>query len=132
MSDPTQPTLPKVERSGDITIITFSADAVRNVESVLGRELDMLTADPGSQHLLLDFTHVKSLNSMELGTLINLHKRVEATGGRLTLFNLSTEVFKLFTITRLDTFLDICRETAAVGRFVERAESPDGHPTQEE
>lgn len=100
---------PKVERSGEITIITFTADAIRDVESVIARELDTLNSDTGQQHLLLDFTHVRRLNSMELGTLINLHKRVEATGGRLTLFNLSNELFELFTITHLDTYLKICR-----------------------
>jgi anti-anti-sigma factor len=116
--------LPKVERSGDITIVTFTADAIRDVESVIARELETLTPNTGQQHLLLDFTHVKCLNSIELGTLINLHKRVEATGGRLTLFNLSNEVFELFTITRLDTYLKICREDV-IARPGSAPEVPD-------
>jgi anti-anti-sigma factor len=104
-----------VERSGDITIITFTHDAIRDVENVLARELEGLTAGAGERHLLLDFTHVEYLNSLELGTLINLHKQAEAHGGRLTLFNLSAHVFELFTVTRLDTLLGICREGAVAG-----------------
>jgi anti-anti-sigma factor len=110
-----------VERSGTLAILTFTAHAIRDVESVIARELGAVTAGTAPQHLLLDFTHVEYLNSMELGTLVTLHKRVEAAGGRLTLFNLSADVFRLFAITRLDTFLDICREADAAGPEVSPA-----------
>jgi anti-sigma B factor antagonist len=112
MSDPTPSTQPKVERSGNLTILTFTAHAIRDVESVIARELDALTAGTGNEHLLLDFTHVEYLNSMELSTLITLRERVEAAGGRLTLFNLRADVFRMFTVTRLNTLLEICREGA--------------------
>src|SRR5262245_35218067 len=110
MTTPTIHTLPKVEQGGDVTIITFTADPIRDVENVLARELGGLTAGLAGRHLLLDFTNVDYLNSTDLGTLITLHRQIEAVGGRLTLFNLSAQVLMLFTITRLDTFLTICKE----------------------
>lgn len=110
MNSPDAPVLPKVERSGNITIVTFTSDAIRSVENVIARELEGISGATGNQHLLLDFTNVEQLNSVELGTLISLHKKAEQSGGRLTLFNLSAQLFKLFTITRLDTLLGICRE----------------------
>lgn len=117
MSLPTTLVLPKVERSANATVITFIPDAVRDVENEIARELLGLTGGTGTagRHLLLDFTNVVSLNSMELGTLVTLHKQVESSGGRLTLFNLSARVFELFAITRLDRFLDICREGVVAG-----------------
>jgi anti-anti-sigma factor len=115
MRTPSSHVPPKVERSGNITIITFTHDAIRDVENVLARELAGHTAGTGERHLLLDFTNVEYLNSMELGTLVTLHKQAEAAGGRLTLFNLSAHVFELFTVTRLNTLLGICREGAAAG-----------------
>lgn len=111
MSDPMRSDGPKVERGGNLTILTFTAHAIRDVDSVIARELEILAEGVGSGHLLLDFSHVVALNSMELGTLVALHKRVESAGGRLTLFNLKSNVFRLFAITRLDTFLEICRST---------------------
>jgi anti-anti-sigma factor len=114
-SAPDAPLPPKVERCGNITVITFTHDAIRDVEDVIARELEVLPVETGVQHLLLDFMNVVYLNSVELGTLITLHKRVRATGGRLTLFNLSAQLFRLFTITRLDTLLGICREDAVAG-----------------
>ncbi len=106
---------PKVERNGNITIVTFTADPLRDVENVIERELDGFVAGDGERHLLLDFTHVKSLNSVELGTLIALHKQVRAVGGQLTLFNLDAQLRRIFSVTRLDTLLAICREDRAGG-----------------
>ena len=116
-------TLPKVQRSGNITIITFVPDAIRDVENVIARELSGLTDGPGGRHLLLDFTNVEYLNSMELGTLVTLHKQVKATGGRLTLFNLSALVSELFAVTHLDTILGICREDAVTGSAIPSSEA---------
>jgi anti-anti-sigma factor len=110
MTTPTVHALPKVEQGGNVTIITFTADAIRNVENVLARELGGLTTGLGDRHLLLDFTNVDYLNSTELGTLVTLHKEVEAAGGRLTLFNLSAQILSMFTVTRLDTYLTICKQ----------------------
>jgi anti-anti-sigma factor len=86
--------------------------AIRDAENVIARELDGLTAGTSERHLLLDFSHVGYLNSVELGTFVTLHKKARAAGGRLTLFNLSAQVFKLFSVSRLDTLLEICREDA--------------------
>ena len=106
---------PKVERCGNITVITFTRAAIRDVENVIARELEGNTAEAGVRHLLLDFKNVTRLSSVELGTLVTLHKRAEAAGGWLTLFNLSADVFEVFTVTRLDTLLSICREGAVAG-----------------
>ena len=101
---------PKVEKSGNVKIITFTGDEVRDVENVLAKELKGHMEDLRECHLLLDFTNVEYLSSVELGTLIALHKRMKAFGGRLTLFNLNAQVYEVFTVTRLQTLLGICRE----------------------
>ena len=79
-------------------------------KNVIARELEGHVAGGGECHLLLDFTNVKYLNSVELGTLIDLHKQIRAVGGQLTLFNLDAQLRELFSLTRLDTLLAVCRE----------------------
>jgi anti-anti-sigma factor len=113
MSSTTGHLPPKVEQSGNVRVVTFAADGVRDVENMLARDLEGCTGDLGGGHLLLDFTHVERLGSVELGTLIGLHQRMKACGGRLTLFNLNAEVYEVFTVTRLQTLLGICREGGA-------------------
>jgi anti-anti-sigma factor len=110
MRSPTEHFPPKVEQSGNVRVITFAPDVVRDVENVIARELQGRTGGLGEGHLLLDFTNVEYITSVELGTLIRLHKQVRASGGRLTLFNLPADVYEVFTTTRLQTFMGICRE----------------------
>jgi anti-anti-sigma factor len=126
MSMPTPHTAPKVEQGGNVTIFTFTADELRDVENVIARELGDFSIGSGEHHLLLNFINVKYLNSIELGTLITLHKRIRSAGGQLTLFNLNSQVFELFTTTRLDTLLTICREA----RELSIAAVPTTHLTE--
>ncbi len=100
---------PKVEWHGDVHIITFTSGQLRDVENVLATELCGLTDALSSCHLLLDFTNVEFITSAELGTLINLHKRMVAAGGRLTLFNLRPLVFEVFVVTGLEALIAVCR-----------------------
>jgi carbon storage regulator len=100
--------LPKTEQTGTVKIITFTADQVR-LENVLASELEGLTDDLGECHLLLDFTNVEYVTSVELGTLVSLHKKMRASGGRLTLFNLNLQVFEVFLATHLEALIGICR-----------------------
>jgi anti-anti-sigma factor len=101
---------PKVEQSDNVRVITFSADGVCDVENMLARDLIGCTDELGDGHLLLDFTNVERLGSAELGTLVGLHKRMKACGGRLTLFNLNADIYEVFTATNLQTLLGICRD----------------------
>jgi anti-anti-sigma factor len=100
---------PKVERTNNVTVVTFTADAIRDVENVIARELEGHTGGTAGRHLLLDFANVRYLNSIELGTLVTLHTRIRDAGGQLTLFNLDAQLHRLFSLTRLDTLLAVCR-----------------------
>jgi len=99
---------PKSEKTGTVKIVTFTAGKVRR-ENVIATELEGLTDDLGECHLLLDFTNVEYITSVELETLLSLHKKMAASGGRLTLFNLSLKVFEVFTATHLENLIGICR-----------------------
>jgi anti-anti-sigma regulatory factor len=99
-----------VEQSDNVRVITFSADGVRDVENMLARDLEGCTDDLGGSHLLLDFTNVERLGNVEMETLVGLHKRMKACGGRLTLFNLNADIYEVFTATNLQTLLRICRD----------------------
>lgn len=101
--------LPKIERAGAITILTF-AQVVRDVENVIARDFQGLTTGTGGSQLLLNFCNVEYLTSVELGTLIALNKYTRSAGGQLILFNLTPLVREVFTVTRLDTLLTICGE----------------------
>jgi len=112
MNSPTIRLSPKVEQGGNVRIITFSDGKVRDVENVISRELEGQTEGVEECHVLLDFTNVECITSCEMGTLIALHKQIQTWGGRLTLFNLNAQIFEALTVCRLQTLLNICRESA--------------------
>jgi anti-sigma B factor antagonist len=103
------PTGPSVQRCGDVTVLTFGAHPPGAIGDRIAAQLESRTEGLGEGHLLLDFRRIDRISSEELGTLIGLQKVTNAAGGRLTLFNLRPSVREVFTVTRLDRILAICR-----------------------
>jgi anti-anti-sigma factor len=96
-----------MEQRGDAKIITLSGGKGRVMEDLMEGDLEGLTDEPEGCHLLLDFSKVEYIKSDDLVVLIKLHKRMMRFGGRLTLINLNAQVYEVFTVTRLHTFLTI-------------------------
>ena len=98
---------PQLEVRGQVLILTFTDGKSRTAENVIATELAALPDDIGQTHLLLDFGKVTMINSLELGTLVSLHKKLRASGRRLTLFNLDSKIYEVFEVTRLNTLLQV-------------------------
>src|ERR1043166_9146749 len=102
----------KVERNDGMTTITLTEAMQRQHQNTIAAELEGLTEDLGNCHLVLDCSVLDFIQSDELGTLIGLHKRMRASGGQLSLTNVSPYVYEVFEVTRLTTFMTIHRATA--------------------
>ena len=63
--------------------------------------------------VVCDFSRVSYLSSSALGMLIGLQRRVVQAGGQLKLAGIRDEIMEVFQITKLDTVLDIFRDTEA-------------------
>ena len=74
--------------------------------------LGFLLAELSQEHLILDFGNVLSISSAGLGALVSLHKQARAAGKRLTVREVSEQVYEPFEITRLTRLLDIRRRAA--------------------
>lgn len=55
----------------------------------------------------LDFSGCTFIDSTGLGVLVSLLKRCKDTSSELILKNMSSDILKMFEITRLDTVFDI-------------------------
>ena len=104
--------IPKVERNGNVTVITFTGRRNRGVGNALASELEGRSDGLYECHLLLDFVNMEFITGVDLGTLITLHKKTRASGKQLILFNLNAEIYEVFSITKLDTLFEILREEA--------------------
>src|SRR3954447_979631 len=89
----------------DPPTLTFTGETTG--DNPLAAELEAANAGLRGRDLVLDFTNVRRVNSPELGTLVELHKRLRSRGARLTLVRMDANVREVFAVTRLDTFLTI-------------------------
>ncbi len=63
--------------------------------------------------LALDFGNVNFMSSLGLALLLKIHKRLAASGRRLAVVNLRPHIYELFSVTRLDTVLDVRQREVA-------------------
>jgi anti-sigma B factor antagonist len=102
---------PLEETPGDIALARLNVKSLgeAEVEPLRTQLLHLLERRRG-QDLLLDLGEVEYLTSTGLGLFIDLHRRVREGGGRLSLVNVGEPVYELFSLTHLDTLLDVRRE----------------------
>jgi len=91
---------------------------------VLGPESDGLrtTIDnvllSGATRIVVSLEHVNSVDSAGLGSLIEIHRKTKAKGGRLMLTNLGPKLRQALEIARLLTLFEIfATEADAVANF---------------
>lgn len=64
----------------------------------------------GIEDLTLDLTRVEMVDSVGLGVLIAAHNSLRGAGGRLTIKNVSDDIYRLFKIMRLDQHFEVIKE----------------------
>jgi anti-sigma B factor antagonist len=63
---------------------------------------ETMQALPPSSSVVLDLSHVKTIDAHGLGVMLQLREQAEATGASFELMNVSESLRELFRITRLD------------------------------
>src|SRR4051812_42183488 len=97
-----------VDIEGDTAVVRLPDTRfdITNGES-LSRQLFSLVAGLGQRDVALDFAGVGFLNSDGLATLVMLHKKLRAAGGKLAVFNVQPRVYEVFAVTCLNQLLDV-------------------------
>jgi anti-anti-sigma factor len=99
----------EVSRDGDRTVARFARLTSLNEyhADLVGKQLLALADPPGTRFVALDLGNVEYVTSTVLGHLVALHKRLQGTGGRLTLENVRSAVQDILRVTQLDQVLDL-------------------------
>jgi anti-sigma B factor antagonist len=69
-----------------------------------------LADDHTGRLLIVDFIGVEYLGSAMLETLLNMHRKMKAGGGRFVLRHLQPQVYEVFQVTKLDELFEIQKE----------------------
>ena len=113
-----------VSVEGPVTVVKFTEKHLNdtNVQQI-GEELAGLADTLGKGELHLDFSEVQYLSTVVMAKLLGLHKRVTKEGGRFVLTNLAA-LYELFSVTRLDTLMEVHREAPTDDRPPSAVEPP--------
>ena len=107
----------EVKRMNDVQVLecggSLDADTVAGFKKIA---YDLV--NEGNNRFVIDCTDLNFIDSMGLGVLISLLRRVRQRDGDVKVAGLSDEVKTIFEITRLHRLFDVCADsTAAVNRF---------------
>ena len=101
----------ETEQVGHVTVVRFTPRCSRFLKDQTIKELAdrLFGLLPGGSRrsLVLNFTHVRRLDSLLLGKLVGLHKKALAGGGRVVLCHLTPQLYEVFQTLQLTGFLRI-------------------------
>lgn len=100
----------KSEKQGKITVLkcTGSLDA----ESIAAfKKTTQKLVDDGNHYFVIDATGLTFIDSMGLGAIISLMRRVQADRGEIKIAGLTPDVRMIFELTRLHRVFDLCATT---------------------
>jgi anti-sigma B factor antagonist len=114
MSTPSGDPTFKVERHGQDVTVPLGEHRLLDESAVRGirESLMSLAANQVGGVLTLNLKRVEYLGSAMLETLINMYRKLKASGSRLVLRNLQPQVYEVFQVTKLDELFEIHQETA--------------------
>lgn len=106
-----------VKQQGDIQVVhcggSLDADSVSAFKKIA---YDLVGS--GSTRFVIDCTDLTFIDSMGLGVLISLLRRVRQRNGDVKVSGLSDEVKTIFEITRLHRLFEVCVDwSAAIRKF---------------
>lgn len=105
-------------KGNDITLIVLSGEICTENVNEFKEKLDRLV-DDGKKHLIMNFQEVNYLNSIGLGVVATILKKVKKSKGDLKLVSLSPAVQELFELTRLTKIFEIYEtEEEAIKSFL--------------
>jgi anti-anti-sigma factor len=91
------------EVQGTATIFRLEGSLMGDSTQQQFKDAVLKLLDQGQKHIVLDFSHVRNINSAGLGSLITLFSRTRSVGGEFILAAVPQNVRNLLHITRLDT-----------------------------
>lgn len=101
-----------VRDDGHIIRVTGEVD-LRTSPHLRNRLLQLIEKHP--KRLVIDLANVSYMDSSGVGTMVEIKRRLERSGGQVILAGLQPRVRSVFEITQLDKFFDIVEDVDKAG-----------------
>lgn len=93
---------------GDVSVLTLSEDTeldTSSSEDLLRHVLEGIQS--GRRRLVLDFSHIRYVDSSGFGGLLRVYRRLKEVDGELKIFGLQPSISDLFRLTKFIHIFDI-------------------------
>ena len=92
-----------IDQVGDVTVVRFARASILEDEAVaiVRERLFDLVDNQGQRLVVLNFGRAVGLTSRMLGQVVALHKKLQASGGRLVLCGVSPFLHEVFATAEL-------------------------------
>ncbi|MBI4211625.1 MAG: STAS domain-containing protein [Deltaproteobacteria bacterium] len=105
----------KIDAVGNVAVVRCGGSLDAESVGIFKKAMTELV-NGGSTQLVVDCEKLSFIDSMGLGALISLLRRVRNQNGDLKVAGLSDDVKTIFEITRLHRLFDVCQDTNAACR----------------
>jgi anti-anti-sigma factor len=110
----------KTREEGQVIIIALEGEVDISVTELVREKFNKLV-DERKKVILVDMTKVSYIDSSGLGLLVETMQAMEKYSGEIKLYSLSSDVQKVFELTRLNKFFDIFNtEKEALGSLAKK------------
>lgn len=102
-----------VNYNSGVVIVTIDREKILEEKDIQNLEATMtpLIEENDPLKMVVDFSKVDYLSSSVLGLLIRLNNTIKERGGNMCLCNISSRIFGIFKITRLDKVFSVFEKT---------------------
>src|SRR4051812_37422343 len=107
-SQPPRP-LVQVKMVSDVAVVRFTHRSFLSPDLIeaVGQQLFELAEKDDCRKFVIDCGNVESMTTAMVSKLVQLHRKVEAGGGRLALCRIGPLLFQIFTILNLPQVIPI-------------------------
>ncbi len=102
-----------VNYNGGVVVVTIDREKILEEKDIISLEetLNPIIEENDPLRMVVDFSKVEYLSSSVLGLLIRVNNIIKDRGGSMCLCNISSRIFGIFKITRLDKVFRVFDKT---------------------
>jgi anti-sigma B factor antagonist len=94
----------EIKKIEDIAVVVFNTASIFDVGGIekVSVKIKQFIADNNPKKMVIDFTQVKFFTSQVLGLLLDLWRKLQASGGEVVISGINPQLHRVFKITNLD------------------------------
>jgi anti-sigma B factor antagonist len=87
-----------------VALIVFNATSICDIAGIerISKRIKDFVAENQPKKIVFDFVHVKFFTSQTLGLLLDIWRKLQASGGQIVISGIDPQLHRVFKITNLD------------------------------